>query len=63
MKGAEEIEAMRAAGRPRQSFDRAIPLLSLIRELGKHKRVRCIQVRRGGDSLLIENRSAATLKG
>jgi oxaloacetate decarboxylase (Na+ extruding) subunit alpha len=57
MKGAEEIEAMRAAGRPRQYFTSDVPLLSLIQELGKHSNVRHIHVRRGSDSLFIQNRS------
>ena len=58
MKGEEEIEAMRAAGPPRQYFSAAMPLLTLIQELGKHKQVRYIQVQRGGDSLVVQNRSA-----
>ena len=58
MKGADEIEAMQAAGPRRQYFSTAMPLLTLIRELGKHGRVRYIQVRRGSDSLLVQNRNA-----
>ena len=58
MKGEEEIKAMHAAGRPRQYFNTAMPLLTLIRELGKHKGVRYLQVRRGGYSLMLQNRAA-----
>jgi len=59
MKGEKEIAAMRAAGRPRQYLSAAMPLLSLLQELGKHRNVRTIHVQRGGDSLLVQNRSAA----
>ena len=59
MKGEDEIAAMRAAGRPRQYFSAAMPLLTLIEELDKHKRVRFVQVQRGSDSLVIQNRSLA----
>jgi len=59
MKGEKEIAAMRAAGRPRQYYGAAMPLLSLLQELGKHKKVRTLHVQRGGDSLLVQNRSAA----
>ena len=57
MKGAEEIEAMHAAGRPKQYFNTAIPLLTLIQELGKHRQVRYIRVQRGSDSLVVQNQS------
>ena len=59
MKGAEEIEAMRAAGRPKQYFNASLPLLTLIRELDRHKKVRYVHVRRGRESLLVRNRAAA----
>lgn len=49
---------MRAAGAPKQYFHAAMPLLTLIEELGKHRRVRYIQVQRGGDSLVVQNQSA-----
>ena len=58
MKGEEEIRAMRAAGPPRQYFNAAMPLLTLIQELGKHRQVRYVQVQRGGDSLVVQNQSA-----
>jgi oxaloacetate decarboxylase alpha subunit len=54
MKGEQEIRTMRAAGRPRQYFNTAMPLLTLIQELGKHGQVRYIHVQRGGDSLVIQ---------
>jgi len=59
MKGEDEIRTMRAAGPPKQYFNVATPLLTLIQELGKHKQVRYVQVQRGSDSLVIQNRSPA----
>ena len=58
MKGEQEIAAMRAAGRPKQYYNTTLPLLTLVQELGKHKGVRHIQVQRGSDSLVIQNRSS-----
>ena len=58
MKGEEEIRTMRAAGPPRQYFNAAMPLLTLIQELGKHKQVRYVQVQRGSDSLVVQNQSS-----
>ena len=58
MKGEEEIAAMHAAGPPRQYRTTAAPLLTLVQELGKHKRVRFVQVRRGRDSLVLRNQSS-----
>ena len=58
MKGEQEIEAMRAAGQSRQYFNVSSPLLSLLQEFRKHKTVRYFQVQRGGNSLVIQNRSA-----
>ncbi|MBI2961536.1 MAG: hypothetical protein HYY28_14580 [Betaproteobacteria bacterium] len=55
MKGEDEIAAMRAAGAPRKYLGAALPLLTLIRELGRHKQVRYVQVRRGSDSLVVQN--------
>ncbi len=57
MKGEQEIEAMRAAGPPRQYFNTAMPLLTLIQELGKQRSVRYVRVQRGRDSLLVQNQS------
>ncbi|MBI2960804.1 MAG: hypothetical protein HYY28_10855 [Betaproteobacteria bacterium] len=59
MKGEQEIRAMRAAGRPRQYLGADMPLLDLIRELGKHRAVRYVQVQRGSEKLVIQNQSAA----
>ena len=59
MKGGQEIAAMRAAGPPKQYFSAAQPLLTLIQELDKHKTVRNVRVQRGGDSVLLLNRSVA----
>jgi oxaloacetate decarboxylase alpha subunit len=59
MKGEEEIQAMHAAGPPRQYLNTRMPLLTLIQELDKHKRVRFIRVQQGGDTLVIQNRSSA----
>ncbi|MBI2960060.1 MAG: hypothetical protein HYY28_07085, partial [Betaproteobacteria bacterium] len=57
MKGEREIEAMRAAGPPKQYH--ATPLLTLVQELQKHRRVRYVQVQRGGNSLVIHSRNSA----
>ena len=59
MKGEQEIKAMRAAGPPRQYHNSSMPLVSLLEELGRHKRVRYVRVVRPGGSLVVENRSAA----
>jgi oxaloacetate decarboxylase alpha subunit len=59
MKGGEEIEAMHAAGPPKQYFNAAMPLLTLIQELVKHRQVRYVQVQRGSNSVVIQNRSRA----
>jgi len=59
MKGTEEIEAMHAAGGPRQYHSASLPLATLLRELGKHRKVRYIHVQRGGDSLLMQCGTAA----
>ena len=57
MKGEEEIKAMRAAGPPKQYYDSAMPLLTLLQELEKHKKVRYVRLQRGEDSLVLQNRS------
>jgi len=59
MKGTQEIEAMRAAGPPRQYRNTAPPLLDLLQQLGNNTGVRYIQVQRGTNSLVIQNRSTA----
>jgi len=58
MKGAQEVEAMHAAGAPRQYFNTSLPIVTLLRELAKHTSVRYVHVQRSGDSLLIRNRTA-----
>ena len=57
MKGRQEIEAMRAAGAPREYRGAALPLPSLLKELARHKSVRYVSVQRGGDRLTLQNRS------
>ena len=59
MKGEQEIEAMRAAGRPRQYGSTSLPLVTLLQELKKHREVRYVHVQRADSSLVIENRSSA----
>ena len=59
MQGTQEIEALRAAGPPRQYLGAARPLKTLIQELTKHKSVRYIQIRRGADSVLLANGAPA----
>jgi oxaloacetate decarboxylase alpha subunit len=57
MKGEQEIAAMRAAGRPRQYDNTAMPLVGLLQELGKQKHVSYIRMQRGDDSLLIQKQA------
>jgi len=57
MKGSAEIEAMRAAGPHRQYFTSTLPLLTLLEELGKQRRVRYVRVERGDESLVVQNAS------
>ena len=59
MKGEQEIETMRAAGRPKQYLDSAPPIARLLEELKKHKSVRYVSVQKNGDYLVLENRSAS----
>lgn len=59
MSGDKELLAMRAAGAPKQYYTSAMPVVSLLKELGKHKSLGYIQVQRGANTLRIENRSAA----
>jgi oxaloacetate decarboxylase alpha subunit len=58
MKGTQEIEAMRAAGPPRQYGSASLPLVTLLKELGRHKSVRYVDVRRSDGSLTLRNRAA-----
>ena len=59
MKGEQEVNAMRAAGPPKQYFSASLPLLALLQEMGRHRRVRYIHIRRGDATLALENRSTA----
>ena len=63
MKGRQEIEAMRAAGAPKQYYNTSMPLLTLLRELGKTRNVRHIHVRRGSESLTLVNRPTRSQPG
>jgi oxaloacetate decarboxylase alpha subunit len=58
MKGEQEIAAMRAAGPPKQYSTLALPLLTLIEDLKRHKGVRYFRLQRGTDSLVVQNQSA-----
>ena len=58
MKGGQEIQAMRAAGPPKQYFTAGMPLLSLIQELAKHRSVRYVQVARGSNSIIVQNQAS-----
>ena len=58
MKGAQEVDAMHAAGPAKQYRNASWPLSSLLQELSKHRRVRYIHFRRGSDSLMIQNRAS-----
>jgi oxaloacetate decarboxylase alpha subunit len=57
MKGEKEIEAMHAAGPPKQYYNAAMPLLTLLQELEKHQQVRYIHVQRGSDSPMVQNQA------
>ena len=59
MKGDQEIQTMRAAGRPKQYLNSALPIMRLLEEFQKHRRVRYVSLQRCGDSLVLENRSVA----
>lgn len=57
MQGTGEIEAMRAAGAPRKYYDSNTPLIRLLEEIGKHEGVRSVHIRRGNDSISLQNQS------
>jgi oxaloacetate decarboxylase alpha subunit len=57
MQGTSEIDAMRAAGAPKQYYSSSTPLVMLLEELKKHNDVRSIHIRRGRDSISLQNRS------
>jgi oxaloacetate decarboxylase alpha subunit len=56
MQGTSEIDAMRAAGAPKQYFSGSIPLVTLLEELKKHDGVRSVHIRRGRDSISLQKR-------
>ena len=60
MAGSAEVEAMRLAGSPRRYLSADLPLLTLLRELGKQRQVRFIHLERGTDRLLVARRAAET---
>jgi oxaloacetate decarboxylase (Na+ extruding) subunit alpha len=57
MQGTSEIDAMRASGAPRQYFSSSTPLVTLLEELTRHRGVRSVHIRRGRDSISLQNRS------
>jgi len=54
MKGDQEIEAMRAAGRPKQYLTAELPLLTLIHELKECRQVRYVNLTKGCDTLFLQ---------
>lgn len=58
MKGESEIDTMHAAGPPRQYLGANTELKTLIDELGKLSDVRYVQVQRGTDRLVLQNRAS-----
>jgi oxaloacetate decarboxylase alpha subunit len=59
MKGEDEIVAMRAAGPYKRYLGASLPLLTLIQELGKRRRVGYVRVQRGAQSLVLQSGSPA----
>ena len=59
MKGDQEIEAMRAAGRPKRYFTAELPLLTLIHELEKCRQVRYVNLMKGSDTLSLQSQPGA----
>jgi oxaloacetate decarboxylase alpha subunit len=51
MGGAKEIEAMVAAGPPRRYLTGDMPLVMLLNEVKKHRRIRYVQIQCGADSI------------
>ena len=51
--------AMRAAGPPRSYLSGSQPLKTLMRELGKYRSVRYIQIERGAGRLVLRNTAQA----
>jgi oxaloacetate decarboxylase alpha subunit len=63
MKGEQEIELMRAAGRPKQYFTGEQPLLKLLDQLKKCRQVRFVSLQRGPDSLVLQSQSEECSQG
>jgi oxaloacetate decarboxylase alpha subunit len=57
MKGDQEIESMRAAGRPKQYLTAEVPLVTLLDELKKCKQVRFVSLQRGAETLSLQNQT------
>ncbi len=55
MQGRQEIDAMRAAGPPKQYLGAGLPLGHLLEELSKHKSIRYVQIQRGSDEVTLAN--------
>ena len=55
MLGDQEINAMRAAGPPKQYLGAQQRLKTLMAELGKHPSVRYVHVQKGADRLVLHN--------
>jgi oxaloacetate decarboxylase alpha subunit len=60
MGGAQEIEAMVAAGPPKRYLTSDMPLVTLLDEVKKHRRIRYIQVQCGADSITLQNRGGVS---
>jgi oxaloacetate decarboxylase (Na+ extruding) subunit alpha len=56
MKGGKEVEAMRAAGAPKQYCAASQPLVTLLRQLGRQQQTRYLYIRRGDESIALEAR-------
>jgi hypothetical protein len=54
--GDDDVEAMRAAGAPKQYHDTRNPLLTLLQDLTQRKDCSQIYVRKDGFSLALEKR-------
>ncbi len=59
----DEVDAMRAAGPPREYLTAAQPLVSLIRDLTRRTDCRRIQVRKPGFSMTLEKRPGGKRPG
>ena len=58
MQGTSELDAMRAAGPPRQYFTSDTPTVKLLDELNKYEAVRSIHISCGRDSIAVQKRAA-----